>query len=198
MNKHTPSLLKDALIHDNVGFESLVLGVHKSGEYGSAKPNSYIIALWQGLLAEYFPLRGSYTITRSEWATDNQDRGYTVLDVWFHSKPNYERHRQCILTVHLYEDFEFEKDGNKDFDKEPIRRYCDTAIAGCNGLDPFNPIYFIKTWGLQAKIGRYTANTGRSKIETSNVDYSFEGKGEMDEILTWLRVNGTPVDRTLD
>ena len=52
MTKHAPSLLEDALTHENAGLESLLLGVSKSGEYGSFDPNSYIIALWKGLLAE--------------------------------------------------------------------------------------------------------------------------------------------------
>ena len=110
-----------------------------------------------------------------------------------------ERDRRLVLTVHLYEDFEYTKDGKNEYDKEPIRRYLDTAIAVVNGLDPNNGIYWIKTWGLEARVGQYAAATEEGEIsvvETGPGEYKFEGVGKkaVHQILDWIRVNWTPVD----
>lgn len=142
-----PFLLHDAMSNENPALQSLLAQVHKSGDYGPGESNSYIIALWKGTPAGYFSLKASLAITRSDWATDNKNRRYTVLDVWYHTNKivsgEFERNRRLLSTVHLCNEDELGT-SQADVDPpltEPVKKYCDTAVDGPNGLDSQSLFY---------------------------------------------------------
>lgn len=90
-----------------------------------------MVALWQGILAEYFPLRASFTIARSDWATDSQGRRYTVLDVWCHTSHHLsdelvERNRQLLLTVHMCNEDQFDNPARRR--RSTIERVCQEVL----------------------------------------------------------------------
>lgn len=207
-----PTLLLDALNIENPALQSLLAQVHKSGHYGSRESNSYIIALWKGLLAEYFPLRASFTITRSNWATDNRDRRYTVLDVWYHTNKlmlgDVERNRQLLLTVHLCNENELGTH-QADIDPpltDPVKRYCNTAVAGPNGLEKKAEAFFIQVWRLDAKLGKYhpaaSESTGVSRMEEGTDAYDLTEDSQrhgLDFAFGWIRrIVTTALDPDLD